>query len=66
MTVNDVVPIAPPRVALMVVLPSATGLAKPVLLMVATEVALEAQVTEVVTFPIVPSEYVAVAVNCCC
>lgn len=66
MTVNDVSPTAPPSDALMVTLPSATGLAKPVLVIVATVVALELQVAEAVTFPIVPSEYVAVAVNCCC
>jgi hypothetical protein len=50
----------------MVTLPMETGLASPVLLIVATVVVLEVQVAEVVMFPIVPSEYVAVAVNCCC
>ncbi len=40
----------------MVTLPMETGLAKPVLLMVATVVALEVQVAVVVMFPIEPSE----------
>jgi len=65
-TVSDVLPTALPSDALMVTLPMETGLAKPALVIVATEVALEVQVAEVVMSPIVPSEYVAVAVNCCC
>jgi hypothetical protein len=55
-TVSDVLPTAPPSDALMVVLPMETGLAKPALVIVATEVALEVQVAEIVMFPIVPSE----------
>jgi hypothetical protein len=48
----------------MVVLPMDTGVASPAALMVATEVLLELQTEVVVTFPIEPSEKVAVAVNC--
>src|SRR5271167_3798636 len=49
----------------MVVLPAATPVARPLLLMVATEVALEVQVTALVTFCLLPSLKVPVAVNCC-
>lgn len=56
MTVNDVLPTAPASEALMVTLPMETGLAKPALVIVATVVALEVQVADVVMSPIVPSE----------
>ena len=49
----------------MVVPPALTPVARPVLLIVATEGALELQVTELVRFCVLESEYVPVAVNCC-
>jgi hypothetical protein len=61
-----VVPVTPLSDAPMVVVPVLTGDAKPPLVMVATAVLLEDQVAEFVTFPTVPSENVADAVNCCC
>jgi hypothetical protein len=63
-TVSDVVAATPPDDAPMVVPPAPTGVAKPVALIIATEVLLEVQVEVVVMSPIVPSEKVAVAVNC--
>jgi hypothetical protein len=48
----------------MLVLPMETGLARPLLLMVATLGVLDDQVTDVVTLLVDPSENVAVAVNC--
>jgi hypothetical protein len=57
-----------PDVAVIVVEPTATGVVSPfepaVLLMAATDVADELQVTVVVRFCVDPSEYVPVAVNC--
>jgi hypothetical protein len=50
------VPVTPPRVAEMVVEPGATPAAKPAVVMVATPVAEDAQVTELVRFCVVPSE----------
>lgn len=46
-------------------LPVPTLLAKPALLIVATAVLLELQVTVLVKSRVVPSLYVPVAVNCC-
>ncbi len=56
----------PLTAALIVVVPVATPVARPELVMVATPVLLEFHVTDVVISPNEPSEYVAVAVNCCC
>src|SRR5208283_3672424 len=49
----------------MVVLPAATPVARPALLMVATEGADEVQVADEVRFCLLPSLKVPVAVNCC-
>src|SRR5271157_6632689 len=49
----------------MVVLPAATPVANPALLMVATVVALEVQVADEVRFCLLQSLKVPVAVNCC-
>lgn len=57
-------PATPPAEAPIVVLPTDTGVAKPVLLIVATETLPEVQDAVVVTSPNEPSENVAVAVNC--
>ena len=54
-TVRLVDPLIEPKVAWMVVLPAATPVAKPVLLMVATEGTLEVQVAELVRFCLLPS-----------
>jgi hypothetical protein len=64
-TVKVVLPLIVPEVAVIVVLPGARAVAKPVLLIVATVVLLEAQVAEFVMSLVVPFENVAVAVNCC-
>ena len=64
-TVSCVVPEMPPEVAVIVVVPVVIADTNPDDEMVATEVLLEVQVTLVVTSPVVPSENVAVAVNCC-
>lgn len=53
-----------PWVAVMVAAPTVTVVARPVLLMVATDVLDERQMTCVVISRLVPSEYVPVAVNC--
>ena len=67
-TVSVVDPETPPDVAVIVVVPAATGVANPsepaALLIVATPVVDELQVTVVVRFCVVPSENVPVAVNC--
>ena len=67
-TVSVVDPFTLPRVALIVVEPEPTLVARPfepaVLLIVATPVADELQVTVVVMFCVLLSEYVPVAVNC--
>ncbi len=60
----------PPTVAVMVDVPILTpvarpGVAPPVVKIVATLVSLEVQAVEAVTKPVVPSLYVANAVNCC-
>ena len=53
-----------PEVALMRDVPTATALARPMPLTVATDVFDDLQVTCVVMSQLVPSEYVPVAVNC--
>jgi hypothetical protein len=64
-TVKPVEPLTEPETASIVVLPTATPLARPAPLMVATAVLEELQVTELVRFCVLPSLYVPVAVNCC-
>lgn len=54
-----------PEVAVIFVEPALTAVAKPLLLIVATEVLEEAQVTLEVRFCVDPLEKVPVAVNCC-
>jgi hypothetical protein len=63
-TVRVVLPEILPEVALTVVDPKATAVARPPLLIVATDVSDELQVTCMVISLLVPSEYVPVAVNC--
>ncbi len=67
-TVSVAAPDILPDVALMVVVPAATPEAKPLepaaLLIVATAVVDELQVTDAVSTCVVPSEYVPVAANC--
>ena len=67
-TVKIVEPLTPWKVAVMVVGPAARVWAKPavgpVLAMVALVVSEEVQVAWVVMIPVLPSKYVAVAVNC--
>jgi len=63
-TVSVVLPTVPPYVALMVVVPVPEALAKPFPVTVATEVFEEVQVALVVTSMLVPSDCVAVALNC--
>ncbi len=53
-----------PIVAVMIVVPAARAVASPLLLIVATAVLIEIQLTELVISWIVPSEKVPVAVNC--
>ena len=53
-----------PKVAEMVVVPAVRAVTKPLALIVATAVLLEVQVTRLVTSCVVPSEKVAMAVNC--
>ena len=64
-TVNVVVPEIEPCVADMVLVPVATPVASPLALIVVTAVLEEAQVTWLVMFCVLLSEYVPVAVNCC-
>jgi hypothetical protein len=59
-----VLPEIPPEVAVMVVVPTETPMARPVLSIVATDVSDQPQVTCVVISWLVPLEYVPVAVNC--
>ena len=63
-TVKVVVPLTRPRVAVIEDEPIATPLARPVLLIVATDMLAEAHVTWLVRSSVVLSEYVPVAVNC--
>jgi hypothetical protein len=64
LTVSVVEPEIEPELAVMDVLPTAIPVANPAVLIVATPVAEEAQLTELVMFCVLPSEYVPVAVNC--
>src|SRR6185503_14025557 len=67
-TVSTVEPVTEPEVALMLVVPVATPVARPwlplVLLIVATPMIDDAHVTDVVRFWVLPSLKVPVAVNC--
>jgi hypothetical protein len=58
-------PVIESEVASIVVLPTARPVAKPAVVIVATEVLVEVQATEVVRFCVLSSLYVPVAVNCC-
>ena len=62
-TVRVVLPEILPKVAVMVVVPAARAVARPLLLTVATEVFDEVQVTCGVRSRLVPSEYAAMAAN---
>jgi len=53
-----------PEVAMMVVIPVASAVVRPLLVIVATDVLEESHVTSVVISWLVPSEYVPVAVSC--
>ncbi len=63
-TVRVVEPLTEPDVAVIVVLPCATLVASPELLMVATAAVDELHVTVFVRFCVLPSVNVPVAVNC--
>ena len=63
-TVRVVFPEILPEVAVMVAVPAATAVARPLLFTVATDVLDELQVTCVVISWVVPSEYVPEAANC--
>ena len=63
-TVDVAVPLTPLRVAVMALEPAATAVAIPDELTEATAAFAAAQVAVVLTFPVEPSLYVAVAVNC--
>jgi len=62
-TVRAVFPEMLPEAAAMVAVPAAAGVARPLLLTVATEVLDEVQATWVVILYFVPSEYVPEAAN---
>src|SRR5581483_623071 len=64
-TVSTVEPLTDPKVALIVLVPAATPVASPAVVIVATEVVPDAHVTWLVTFCVLLSVYVPVAVNCC-
>jgi len=64
-TFSDVELFREPNVAVITLVPCATAVAKPLLLMVATVAAEDAQVTVLVRFWVLPSVYLPVAVNCC-
>ena len=63
-TLKLVVPEILPEVAVMVVVPDATVVARPLPSTVATDVLDDPQVTCEVIFLVVPSEYVPKAINC--
>ena len=63
-TVSPVEPLIAPEVAEMVALPVPAPVARPLLLIVATALFEEPQVTELVKFCVLPSLKVPVAVNC--
>ena len=64
MTVSVVLAETAPEVALMVVVPAVNAVTRPLLLIAATAVLIEVQVTKLVTSCIVPSEKAPIAVNC--
>jgi hypothetical protein len=64
-TVSVVEPLTAPEAALIVLVPAATPMANPPVVIVATPVVAELQVTELVKFCVELSEKVPVAVNCC-
>jgi hypothetical protein len=64
-TVNVAEPLIVPEAAVIVVVPSATVVAKPLVLIVAIDVAEEVQVAVFVRFWVVPLLYVPVALYCC-
>lgn len=55
--------VAPPSAAVIELVPTATPAAKPLVLIVATDMVAEVHVAVAVTFAVVPLLYVAVAVN---
>ena len=63
-TVRAAVPDLPPKVAVMVVVPALTAVARPLLLTVATVALDELQVATAVISRLVPSENMAAAENC--
>jgi len=65
LTVNPVLALTLPELAEIVVVPSATAVAKPEVFIVAIFVADDAQVTWLVASPVVLFPNVAVAVYCC-
>jgi hypothetical protein len=64
-TVSVVLPTTAPEAAVMLLVPTATAVARPDVLMVATEEVTVIQLALAVRFFVVPSLYVPVAVNCC-
>jgi len=64
-TVNVIEPLTGPELAVIVVIPCLAVLASPWLLMVATAVSEEFQLTEEVSSLVLPSVNVPVALNCC-
>jgi len=64
-TVSPVLPVAPPNVAEMVVVPTATVVARPPTAIVAAFTLVDAQVAVAVRTCVEPSVYVPVAANCC-
>ncbi len=58
-------PLIPPELAVIVVVPALTAVAKPVVPIVATDASLDVHVTADEISALVLLEYVAVAVNCC-
>ena len=64
-TVSVVLPLTVPELAVMVVVPTATAVARPPAAMVAAAGVDDVQVTEAVMSCVELSAYVAVAVNCC-
>ena len=63
-TFPEIVPEGVETVAVMVGVPAATAVARPLLLTVASDVSVEVQMTWVVISKLVPSEYMPKAVNC--
>ena len=63
-TVSDVLPVIAPSMAVIVVEPLLTPVAKPDVLIVATPVGGAIHATVLVKFWVLPSVYVPIAVNC--